>query len=86
MIRLIPEQRRNLDRAARQEEQMQRPLSRRGIQTRWDSIVRIEDHCPQDDDCGDKLIVVDNQPNGRLIDLRRGHEAEGAISLKAVSK
>ena len=67
MIRIIPEQRRNLDQAARQDEPMQRPLSRRDRQARLANIVRnrqkwIEDHYPQDDDCIDILIVVDDPP------------------------
>lgn len=68
MIRIIPKQRRNRDRTAKQEAYVQHAPRRRDIQTRWENIVRnrqkwIEDHCPQDNDCVDILIVVDDPPD-----------------------
>lgn len=69
MIRIIPEQRRNLDRTAKQESQKQHHPRQKDIQPQWKDIVQhlqkwIEDHDFQDDDCVDIWIVHNDPPNG----------------------
>ena len=67
MIRIKPEQRRNLDRAAKQESQEQHHPSRRDVQSKLEDIRRCRRQRIQDlrrrqrveDLCRDILAVVD---------------------------
>lgn len=69
MIKIVPEQRRNHDRAAKQESHMQHHPRQKDIQPQLKDIVKhlqkwIEDHDFQDDDSVDIWIVHNDPPNG----------------------